>query len=45
MKNNTAAIRAAAIVTLLAAGLAGPALAHHSFAMFDRDRTVDLQAP
>jgi hypothetical protein len=25
------------------ASLAMPALAHHSFAMFDRDKTVDLQ--
>ncbi len=31
-------ILAAAVLTLAA----GPALAHHSFAMFDRSRTVDL---
>ncbi len=36
-----AAMLSAAVATgVLVAG--GPALAHHSFAMFDRDRTVDL---
>ena len=32
---------AAAALTVLAAG-AGPALAHHSFAMFDRSKQIDI---
>jgi len=35
-------IRSAALAGLVAALLAAPALAHHSFAMFDADKTVEL---
>ena len=31
------------VVALAVAGLPAPALAHHSFAMFDRDKVVTLQ--
>jgi len=35
-------IKSAALAGLVAALLAAPALAHHSFAMFDADKTVEL---
>jgi hypothetical protein len=44
MKPGLSAIRAGALALAVTAGvsLGGPAWAHHSFAMFDRDRTLDL---
>jgi len=44
MKPGFSAIRAGAMALAVTtgAGLGGPAAAHHSFAMFDRTRTVDL---